>query len=88
MKDLYSFAMLLLDSNSSAKTYLAAVGMIGLAVYDFSTGDSVAGSKALAMGLGLFGIGHKQGATGEQVAKVVVATVPEETAVPDPRAKQ
>jgi len=41
------------------KTYIAGVGMIGLAVYQFAQGDVETAVKTLAEGLAIVGLGHK-----------------------------
>lgn len=45
------------------KTYIAAVGLIALGVYDYTQGDATGGTQHLMQGLGLLGLRHALGTT-------------------------
>ncbi|MCA1684745.1 MAG: hypothetical protein LC745_01915, partial [Planctomycetia bacterium] len=79
VKAIYSALFAVIDAKSGFHTFLAALGLIGLAAWQFSQNDPESGVKSATLGLGMLGIGMKQHATSGEVAKVVDATAPEAT---------
>jgi hypothetical protein len=53
---------------SGKKTYLAAIGLVGLAVFQFSTGDIPGGIQSLLGAAAAFGL---RSAVGQQEARVL-----------------
>ena len=45
-----------LDILAGYKTYIAALGLIGLGIYQLSSGDLATGGHTLLTGLGMFGL--------------------------------
>lgn len=48
----------LLAQTSGSKSYLAGLGLLGLAFYQFTSGDPIHGLQSAMLGLGTIGIRH------------------------------